>query len=344
MAQATIRDVARAAAVSVASASRALNGHASVLPATRERILNAARALAYVPHAGARSLSMARAHTIGVVLPDLHGEYFSEIVRGMGAAARARGFQLLLSNMHADPAQAASALGAMRGRVDGLVIMAPDLDVDALAASLPRGLPVVLVNAPAVGTHPSLEVENRAAASAMVAHLVASGRCRIVHIAGPAVNREAVARREGFLAAIAQAGIATGADVLDGDFEEAAGAQIGRHLAATPGIADAVFAANDNMAIGCLLALREAGVDVPGGIAVAGFDDIPAARYISPALTTMRVDIADLGARSIARLLQAIDDEAGPQHQTLHPELVVRASTGPANTHNKPTKQERVRP
>ncbi len=343
MAHATIRDVARAASVSVASASRALNGHSSVLPATRTRILDAARELAYVPHAGARSLSTARAHAIGVVLPDLHGEYFSELVRGMVAAARARGFQLLLSNMHADPAQAAVALGAMRGRVDGLVIMAPDLAADALAASLPRGLPVVLVNAPAIAVHPSLDVENRAAATAMVRYLVETGRRRIAHIAGPMVNREAVARRDGFLAAVAEAGVSEAARVFDGDFDEAAGTAVGRHLAAEPALADAVFAANDNMAIGCLLALRDAGIGVPDRIAVAGFDDIPAARYITPALTTMRVDIADLGGRAMERLLQAIAGEPGPQHQTLHPELVIRASTGLANARHTRTKQERVR-
>jgi len=343
LAHATIRDVARAASVSVASASRALNGHASVLPATRARIVEAARELAYVPHAGARSLSMARAHAIGVVLPDLHGEYFSELVRGMGLVARQHGFQLLLSNMHADPAHAASALAAMRGRVDGLVIMAPDIAPDALARSLPRGLPVVLINAPAIGDHPGLHVENHDAAAAMVRHLVGTGRRRIVHLAGPMVNSEAVSRRDGFLAAIAEAGLAESCKIFDGDFEEASGTDIGQRLAADPALADAVFAANDNMAIGCLLALRDAGVDVPGRVAIAGFDDIPAARYVAPALTTMRVDIADMGARAMARLIQAIAGEDGPQLQVLHPALVIRASTGAA-TLTTQTKQERVRP
>ena len=342
MAGPTIRDVAREAAVSVASASRALNGHAAVLPATRERILTAACALDYVPHAGARSLSMARAHALGVVLPDLHGEYFSELVRGMVSAARARGVQLMLSNMHADPAQATAALRAMRGRVDGLVIMAPDIAPDTLESRLPLGLPTVLINAPALGDRPSLQVENRAAAIAMVRHLVATGRRRITHIAGPPINREAVARHEGYLAAIAEAGIT--ARVLDGDFDESAGLAAARAIAAEPDAFDAVFAANDNMAIGCMLGLREAGIAVPGRIAVAGFDDIPAARLITPALTTVRVAIADLGERAIARLVRAIAGEAGADHQTIHPELVLRASTGAADASAPNHNQERARP
>ena len=126
MSAATIRDVARRAQVSVASVSRALNGLA-VSEATKARVSEAAKQLGYVPHAGARSLSLARTGAIGVVLPDLHGEFFSEIVRGMDREASRRGYLLLLSNLHAKSEQATKALRAMRGRVDGLLVMAPHL-------------------------------------------------------------------------------------------------------------------------------------------------------------------------------------------------------------------------
>ena len=125
MTGATIRDVARRAAVSVASVSRALNGLSSVHPDTRARVLAAAEALGYVPHAGARSLSLARTHAIGVVMPDLHGEFFSEVIRGLAGAASARGYHLILSNIDEGEDHMAAALRAMRGRVDGLVAMAP---------------------------------------------------------------------------------------------------------------------------------------------------------------------------------------------------------------------------
>src|SRR5437763_16738564 len=127
MPDATIRDVARRAQVSVASVSRALNGSDNVSEGIRSRITDAVRELGYSPHAGARSLSLARTNAIGVMLPDLHGEFFSEIVRGMDRAASRNGYLLLLSNLHAGGEQATQALRAMRGRVDGLIVMAPHL-------------------------------------------------------------------------------------------------------------------------------------------------------------------------------------------------------------------------
>src|SRR5439155_27159748 len=157
MAEATIRDVARRAQVSVASVSRALNGFENVSEQTRARVADAVRELGYVPHAGARSLSLARSNAIGVVLPDLHGEFFSEIVRGMDREASRRGYLLLLSNLHAGGAQAANALRAMNGRVDGLVVMAPHLGVEELSAALPKGLPSILINTrDGSGEHPAI--------------------------------------------------------------------------------------------------------------------------------------------------------------------------------------------
>src|SRR4051812_9828158 len=146
MPDATMRDVAKRAQVSVASVSRALNGTENVSEATKARIADAVRELDYVPHAGARSLSLARTNAIGVVLPDLHGEFFSEIVRGMDREASRRGYLLLLSNLHSGGAQATNALGAMRGRVDGLIVMAPHLKPDELSLALPAGLPSMLIN------------------------------------------------------------------------------------------------------------------------------------------------------------------------------------------------------
>src|SRR3954462_1033380 len=146
MPDATMRDVARRAQVSVASVSRALNGAENVSEGTKARIADAVRELGYVPHAGARSLSLARTNAIGVVLPDLHGEFFSEIVRGMDREASRRGYLLLLSNLHGGGEQAATALRAMRGRVDGLIVMAPHLKPEELAQALPIRLPAMLIN------------------------------------------------------------------------------------------------------------------------------------------------------------------------------------------------------
>jgi len=327
MGEATIRDVARRAEVSVASVSRALNGLNNVRGETRERIVAAAKELGYVPHAGARSLSLARAHAIGVVLPDLHGEFFSECVRGMDREASRRGYLLLLSNMHDDSDQAAVALRAMRGRVDGLLVMAPHIAPEALERALPSALPAVLINAPGeVVSRPALRLDNRGGAEAMVRHLLANGYRHIVHIAGPQGNVDAQERLQGFRDALAELAPGMPVRIIEGDFNEAAGEAAAREILASDLPCDAVFAANDMMAIGCLHTLRQAGRRVPEDIAVAGFDDVPLARYL--ALTTIEVRIAEIGARAVSRLIDMLEGKGSDQRTELHaPALIARATT-----------------
>lgn len=326
MPEATIRDVARRAEVSVATVSRALNGFDNVSDTTRERIAEAVRDLGYVPHAGARSLSLARTNAIGVVLPDLHGEFFSEIVRGMDREASRRGYLLLLSNLHASSDQAALALRAMHGRVDGMIVMAPHLAADQLAAALPGALPTILINTrEGSGTRAAIHLDNAAGARAVVRHLVARGRKRLVHIGGPTGNVDADERADAFRAACAELGVES--ETVTGDFSEKSGEDAIGELLRRGDRFDAVFAGNDNMAIGALQALSSAGVAVPEEVAVAGFDDIPLARHLG--LTTVRVRIAELGGRALARLLASMGkgDEGGEEMHA--PELIVRASTDP---------------
>lgn len=237
MAEATIRDVARRAQVSIASVSRALNGLGNVRQETRDRVMAAAAELGYVPHAGARSLSLARAHAVGVVLPDLHGEFFSEFVRGMDREASRRGYVLLLSNIHDESEQAANALRAMRGRVDGLIVMAPHLSAGMLQSALPPTLPSLFINGPEeIDDRPTIRLDNVAAMEAMVAHLVAGGRKRIVHIAGPDGNVDARERVEGYRAAMARHAPGIEPVVLAGDFSEEAG-EAAAHAIRANGIA-----------------------------------------------------------------------------------------------------------
>jgi LacI family transcriptional regulator len=327
MGEATIRDVARRAEVSVASVSRALNGLNNVRGETRERIVAAAKELGYVPHAGARSLSLARAHAIGVVLPDLHGEFFSECVRGMDREASRRGYLLLLSNMHDDSEQAAVALRAMRGRVDGLLVMAPHIAPESLERALPAALPAVLINAPGeVASRPALRLDNRAGAQAMVRHLLANGYRHLAHIAGPENNVDAQERAQGFRDALTELAPDMPVRIIAGDFNEEAGEAAARQILASDLPCDAVFAANDMMAIGCLHTLRQAGKRVPEDIAVAGFDDVPLARYL--ALTTVQVRIAEIGARAVSRLIDMLEGKGAGAPVELHqPELIARATT-----------------
>lgn len=329
----TIRDVARLANVSVATVSRALNGHGNVAEAVRKRVIAIAEEQHYTPHHAARSLSSRRTRTVGVVLPDLHGEFFSELVRGIDLVARGHGLHLLVSSYHGNPKEQAAALQSMRGRVDGLLVMSPYVgDLDALRNNLVPALPAVLINTHLVRDGCSaIGIDNYGGARAMTRHLLDGGRRRIAFIAGPSDNFDAHERLRGYKDALAEALPAARPWVLPGDFDEASGHQAGRELLAAGEHPDAVFAANDMMAMGCLFALGQAGLDVPGDIALAGFDDIPLARYVHPALTTMRVDIAELGGRAMRALQQRFAGEPAHAAPLAAPELIVRESTAPRN-------------
>lgn len=327
----TIKDVAREAKVSVATVSRALNGHDNVAEAVRQHVVATADRLRYQPHAAARSLSSRRTQTIGVVLPDLYGEFFSELIRGIDQVARARRQHLLVSSYHGHPEEQGEALRAMRGRVDGLLVLSPYADRPGfLTENLPSSLPAVLINAQIEdAAYPVLSIDNYGGANTMTRHLLDAGHRRIAFIGGPEDNFDARERLRGYrdaLAAHAQAGKPM---EMAGDFSEASGYEAGKRLLAASERPQAVFAANDMMALGCLYAFNEAGVQVPRDIALAGFDDIPLARFVHPPLTTMRVSIAELGGHAMTRLLDGIDaSEPEPvTTRTLVPELIVRESS-----------------
>ena len=325
----TIKDVARVAGVSVATVSRALNGAENVTAETRQRVRAAALELRFTPSSAARSLITRRTHTVGALLPDLYGEYFSELIRGIDLKARARGLHLLVSSSHGDASEAASALRAMHGRVDGLLVMTPHIDAASLSANLPHDLPVVLINTrlPKEGLS-SFAVDNHGGAFAMTRHLISRGHQRLAFIAGPENNYEAQERLRGYRSALASMLPGVAELVLAGDFTEESGWRAGSEIATLAQRPTAVFCGNDMMAIGCLAALAEAGVRVPHDIALAGFDDIPIARYVTPPLTTVRVRIAELGSLALDRLASAIENpgRSAAQHQTLRAELVVRQS------------------
>ena len=298
---------------------------------TGQRIREAAQRLRYVPNGAARMLITRRTNTVGALLPDLHGEFFSELIRGIDLAARARGLHLLVSSSHDDADAAAVALRAMRGRVDGLLLMSPHADADFLRQNLPVDLPAVLMNTRLTGAdYCALSVDNDGGARLVVEHLLALGRQRIAFIQGPAGNRDATERERGYRQALANGATGRKALTLAGDFSEESGYRAGRQVLAMAHRPDAVFAANDMMAIGFLAALREAGVDVPGEIAVAGFDDVPMARYVTPALTTIQVHIADLGRQAMEMLGTQITRPGSVARGTqrhVDAELVVRASS-----------------
>ncbi len=336
MPAATIKDVAREAGVSVASVSRAMNGGRGVTAETGQRIVEAATRLRYIPHAAARTLITRRTHTVGALLPDLHGEFFSELIRGIDLAARARGLHLLVSSSHDDAEEAAAALRAMQGRVDGLLLMSPHADADFLRRNLPQNLPTVLMNTKLAGADfCALSVDNDGGARLMVEHLLSLGRRRIVFIQGPPGNRDATEREIGYRECLTSHAPDAPVMMLRGDFSEESGFRAGQQVLGMQPRPDAVFAANDMMAIGCMAALREARICVPQDIAVGGFDDVPMARYVTPPLTTIQVHIVELGGQAMSLLGEQLDhpgDFRHNKHLRVAAELVVRASSSVAST------------
>jgi LacI family transcriptional regulator len=323
---ATIRDVAARAGVSVATVSRTLNGIGPVQDDTSKRVFAAARALRYVPHAAARSLSIRRSDTLGILLPDVHGEFFSEFIRGIDVAARTRGYHILVSSSHSDAQEMSAVLRALRGRVDGLIVMFPNIELGPLTRELAADIPVVLLNS-ASGSRATIRIDNAAGARAMTDYLLALGHRAIAFINGPEHNTDAAERQRGYRAAV---------DAekrprleCDGDFTDDAGYRAVAKILAMKPRPTAIFAANDSMAVGALRALREHGVAIPGEISLAGFDDIPMARYLTPQLTTVRVDIAEMGRRSVESLLALLERNGNiPKHNIVPASLVVRESCG----------------
>lgn len=328
---ATIRDVARVAGVSIATVSRVFNGSPRVAEETNLRVRSAAGQLDYWPNETARSLITSRTNTLGVLLPDLYGDFFSEVIRGIDHAARAERLQVLISSSHADTAALVFMARSMRGRVDGLIMMVPDEGSAAGVQEVTRTFPSVLLN-------PRFEVEGCGAISianfdgarSVVRHLLRLGHRTVAMIKGPVGNVDAEERLRGYHEALCEGGLEPNdALELTGDFTESAGYEQARELLLLAPGPTAVFAANDYMAIGLLSALREAGLRVPQDLAVVGFDDVALAQYMDPPLTTVRVDAYELGQRAVRQWLASARGTAGSAPREVLPTgLVVRQSCG----------------
>lgn len=340
----TIREVAREAGVSVATVSRVLNGNGQASEETRARIHEVAERLRYAPNEAARSLIRSSTRTIGVLLPDLHGQFFSELMRGIDLRAREDSFHLLISNFHADATEIETALRALRGRVDALIVMSPDVDTRELLADVARGMPTVLVNAPA-RDNPDCDVvsvDNYGGARDMVRHLVSLGYKKIGMITGPERNHDSRERMRGYHAALREAGLPTSPELeVSGDFTESSGYAAAQQLMMLGERRPrAIFAANDAMAVGALSALRDAGMRVPEDVALAGFDDIPIAQYLTPPLSSVHVAIDELGRLATTLAVEEAkrrqnEEDAGTgetqgrkRREMLRTTLVVRSSCG----------------
>jgi len=326
----TIQDVAERADVSVATVSRVLNGSDRVRESTKEQVIEAARALDYLRNESARNLRTKKTRTVGVLLPNIHGEFFAQVTRGLDREASENGHHLLVSNSHTDEAEAESLIRSLLGRVDGLIILWPRLDIGFLEDLIPDQLPLVLLNtAVRRSRFQTLSFDNRGGAYEAVQHLAEHGHERIAVLTGGAKNYDAQERLAGYRKAVDDLDlVGSSALEVEGAFTRESGrASIDRFLDLEPR-PTALFAANDSMALGALRGLHEAGLDVPGDVALVGFDDIPTARYVTPSLSTVHVPTQELGEQAMHHLLARMRGEELPAHQTLKTGLVPRESCG----------------
>ncbi len=325
--------MARRAGVGRGTASRVVNGSPQVSAAARAAVLRAVDELGYVPNRAARSLVTRRTHTVALVVSEsgdrLFGEpFFAATVRGIGERLAASPFQLLLMMAGTDRDRERVAAYLTDQHVDGVLLISRHAD-DGLARTLEsRGVPTVCGGRPGGGTPPVVDVENRTGGRLAVAHLLARGRRRIAVVAGPQDMSAGRDRLVGARDAMSAAGLDPASlRVVAGDYSEASGEAGMRTILAEGERPDAVFAASDLMAVGVLRVLREAGLGVPGDVAVVGFDDAPVCRHTDPQLTTVAQPVEEMGAVMAGLLLDRIAGREVPAETVLPTRLVVRAST-----------------
>jgi LacI family transcriptional regulator len=335
----TVKDVASRANVSPGTVSNVLTGKRPVSTATRARVTQAIEELGYHPNILARSLINRRSETLAVVASGL--EYFgpSQTIVGIEREADELGYSVLLRLIHwSDDRQAALTLDALAGRqVDGIIWAVPEIGQNRAWVSrsrLEKLPPIVFVSMAGVPGVTSVSVDNRAGARLATEHLVAEGRRCIGFVGGPPDWWEARQREVGWHEMLQAAGAAVSPDLrIDGNWSAASGENALLCLLSRQPRLDAVFAANDQMALGVLRAAHLSGCKVPDDIAVVGFDDLPEAACFWPPLTTVRQRLLDVGRQS-TRLLSAMIDaratgreEAHPCENVLQPELIVRESS-----------------
>lgn len=328
--QPSMGDVARHAGVSAQTVSRVSNGHANVDPATRARVIESMQALGYRPNSAARALRLGRFRTIGVIMFTLRTFGNMSTLNAIATeAARADYSVTLLPVREATLGQVSGAYSRLNeAAVDGVIIIFEAHLLDEAEFTLPPGLPVVVIDSNAGDGYTVVDTDQADGARQATEHLLSLGHHRIWHVAGPESSFSGVRRTETWAHTLRKAGLEP-PPVLHGDWSSESGYRHGLTLGRRDDVT-AVFAANDQMALGLMRALHELGRDVPGDISVVGFDDLEEAHSFWPPLTTVRQDFDGVGRHAVARLLGKVHGE--PEHEQnskiiVPTRLIVRAST-----------------
>ena len=332
----TLRDVAEAAGVHAATASRALNPDTRSLvnADTARRVLRAAESLGYHPNPIARSLKTAKSRTIGVVIPDLTNPLFPPIVRGIEDVLGPAGYSAFIVNTDSDPAREQSHVASLRSRqVEGLIVATALLDHPLLRRLHREGVRMVLVNRRTGDVDvPSVGPDDAAGIGLAVEHLAALGHRRVLHVAGPQTTSTGVARSRAFQVAVREHGLADDPALVTACayWSEAEGATALRAVLDAGTEFTAVVAGNDLIALGCYDVFAERGIDCPADVSVVGFNGMPFLDKLRPPLTTIAVPHHQIGVEAARMLLESFSESDRPARSVmLTPTLVTRGSTAP---------------
>lgn len=329
----TLKALAARAAVHPSTISRVANHDPAlrIAPATRARIEALLTETGYRPNGVARSLKLRQTFVLAVVIPDITNPLFAAVYRGAEDTAGRRGYSVILCNTDGSPEREQAHLQVLHGRrVDGVIVASTSLGDPAVRWLREQGMPHVLVNRfsddradPFVGS------DDFAGGKLATEHLIALGHRRIGHLAGSATVSTALHRGRGYRVALREAGLATDASLItESGFTEAGGSDATERLLALPEPPSAVFAVTDLVAAGAYAAARRRGLRIPEELAVVGYNDIPLASWLVPALTTMRVPAGRFGSAAADLLIDQIDGDPSPAKRLVFlPELVVRGST-----------------
>ncbi len=332
----TIKDICRATGFSTATVSRVLNDSPLVTPATKKTVQAVLDKMGYQPHHAARALKLNRTGMIAVVFPDFDNGFFTDVLRGVDEMASEFDVHLLTAFTHGPHDEQELITRMVRERrADALILMNLTFPETFLRTLLRWDLPIVLIDRPLKKSPMvSVGIDNRSGATAMTRHLIGLGHREIVFVAGPAGTYDADERLAAFRQVMKDGGLPVpAASIWQGDFTEDNGARLmaDRLRLGTP-LPDAIFAANDAMAAGILRTLRDAGRQVPGEIAVTGFDGSDAARHLD--MTTVQAPMRAMGREAAKQSIELINGGTGPRHVVLPTQLVVRQTCGSRQTLN----------
>jgi LacI family transcriptional regulator len=336
----TIKEIAAMCGVSTQTVSRVINKRPDVSPGTRAQVEAAIAAMGFRPSAVARSLVQRQSRTLGVLAAGLSYVGVAQTLNGIAEESEAADYALLLKEISGEGSvDILPIIDFFIGhRVDGIILAAPDLGSD-LAATLPASTPPIVF----LKSHPSpafsaIIIDNYRGARQATEHLLALGRKRVGHLAGPLSWREARDRQDGWRDALRDAGVAPG-PVVAGDWSSASGVTAFEQMLVEAPDIDAVFCGNDQMALGLLNVANARGIEVPAQLAVVGFDGLDESAQFTPPLTTMRQPLRELGRLAVQQLLASLDDATShePRRLTLSAELVVRESAPAPAVSRAPT-------